>query len=113
MAANVFTGKGQGGPMRAQYVPADPLTEVEIGYLAGIIDGEGTIGIYKGREPYSYRLALIVTNTHRPMLEWLRSRIGGSLTRRGMRQKSHHKPAWQIVLWQARAAALIEVCRPF
>jgi hypothetical protein len=84
----------------------------DLAYLAGIIDGEGTIGIYRGGAPYSYHLALVVTNTHRPMLEWVHARIGGSLVR-ATRQTLRHKQGWQVVLVQARAASVIRLCRPF
>lgn len=99
--------------MRAQYVPTRELRGAEIAYIAGIIDGEGTIGVYKGGAPYSYSLRLIVSNTHVPMLEWLHVRVGGSLTRNGTGYKTRHKQGWQVVLWQAHAAAVIQACRPF
>lgn len=59
------------------------ISEHEIGYLAGIMDGEGTI--YIGR-PISrtkdckspiYQTYIAVTNTEISLLNWLKERIGG------------------------------------
>ena len=87
-------------------------TELDLAYLAGIIDGEGTIGIYKGAEPFNYHLALIITNTYAPMLDWVRARTGGSLTRHTP-ETARHKQGWQVVVWQARAADVIRLCQPY
>lgn len=87
------------------------LSEIERAYLAGIIDGEGTIGIYRGATSSDYLLRLIVTNTFFPMLEWIHARIGGSLVPSGA-ETDRHKQVWQVVLFQARAGSVIQSCQP-
>jgi hypothetical protein len=59
-------------------IPNDP---VELGYLAGIFDGEGSIVFYKGRKrrsEYSY-LAVQITNTSKELMDWLTAKIGGRI----------------------------------
>ena len=67
-----------------------PVDE-KLGYLAGIIDGEGSIGVRGNGVPY-----ISVYNTSRPMLEWLTTNVGGSVggspDRRG-RQPCFH---WSV-----------------
>lgn len=58
----------------------DKLTEAEKGYLAGLIDGEGTIsllqhGANKSGEPY-YRIRVRIANTDIKMVKWLTSKMG-------------------------------------
>jgi len=61
------------------------LNDIERGYIAGFIDGEGCIAITKrmarsGRN-YSYRVEVIVAqaNRGRAVLDWLQARIGGRI----------------------------------
>ncbi len=57
---------------------------VSLGYLAGFLDADGTIGIYKNLEadrrisPY-YQLSVSIYNTNRKVLEILREEFGGSI----------------------------------
>ena len=84
-------------------------------YVAGIIDGEGTITISRGskRKPYTYWTMLVsVASTDRLTLERLKERYGGTLTNRGMRVTPHPvqatRPAygWQVSAVKAQACIL-------
>ena len=50
------------------------MTETEKAYLAGIIDGEGCIGIHKNHKKVLLRVH--VYNTNRVLLEWIQDRFG-------------------------------------
>ena len=59
------------------------LTKGELGYIAGMIDGDGWIGVrYEFRDNPNlkhkevYYPQIMVTNTNLPMLEWLMEKIG-------------------------------------
>ena len=43
-------------------------------YLAGIIDGEGNLGVYKHTHYYSMRIS--VSNANRDLVDWLRENFG-------------------------------------
>jgi len=55
------------------------MTETDLAYLAGIIDGEGCISVSEnprnGRK--YYRLILDVTNTNDILMQWLEDTFGG------------------------------------
>ena len=58
-----------------------------LNYFAGIVDGEGSIGIAKckksikqNRKGYAYRAFFHITNTHLPMLEYLSKHFGGKIS---------------------------------
>ena len=62
------------------------LTENILSYFAGIVDGEGSIGIAKCKgesngyiRQYRYRPFFSITNTHLPMLQYLKKHFGGSI----------------------------------
>jgi hypothetical protein len=88
------------------------LSATDLAYLAGIIDGEGTIGIYKGGGPYSYYLRLIVTNSSLPLMKWVHAGVGGSFIKQ-RRDTDRHAQIWYVILMQQRAAHLIRRCLPY
>lgn len=88
------------------------LSVAEIAYLAGLIDGEGTIGIYRQTGTKTYELKLLITNTSPALLQWLRPRFGGGVGKH-KKEKPWHRETWQIVIAQGKAADLIKLCRPF
>lgn len=83
-------------------------------YVAGFIDGEGSIAIGKNVVHYSgkrvYYLRLSVHQMDRRPLDQLVERYGGSLT-----LNRTHKPnaIWQWVVSGTTAARIIEEIRPF
>ena len=80
------------------------LTKDQLGYIAGVIDGEGSISIIKASTKYnfSYQLRLIVTNTDYRMMKWLKDTIGyGSIYER---KRGQFKPHWSNVYTYAITA---------
>lgn len=64
------------------------LTVPEAAYIAGILDGEGCLSVYRGGkckwykgECPRFRASALVANTHLPLLEKLQSLIGGRIRR--------------------------------
>jgi hypothetical protein len=66
------------------------LASEKVAYLAGLLDGEGTICILRGSHKEtkervwfeSYTLRLSITNTNLALLEWVRQHFGGSIQER-------------------------------
>lgn len=57
------------------------LGAVELAYLAGIIDGEGTIGLHERQgigEKKRWCIRFIVTNTDFRLIQWLIDNFGGN-----------------------------------
>ena len=68
---------------------------MNLAYVAGLVDGEGCIGIYHRSKGRGYQAALIVSNTHRGVLELLQSAFGGDIvTARSRRLRPCHQ--WRI-----------------
>lgn len=51
-------------------------SELDYAYLAGLVDGEGSIGCWHSRDEY-YTVGMSVAMTHRPTVEWLQQTFGG------------------------------------
>ncbi len=69
------------------------LTETEKAYLAGFLDGEGCIGIYK-RNRYKvpqYILEVTIVNTNKEVIDWIQKRVKGNIR---VRRHSEWKTRW-------------------
>ena len=92
------------------------LSEHEIGYLAGIMDGEGCIHISspisrtKDCKSHIYQTYISVTNTEMPLLAWIQERIGGIIRSIPTDKKSGviRKPIWR---WFCPIIRLTDFCQ--
>jgi len=66
-------------------------TEVQLAYLAGIIDGEGTFYIYVGKNGRKFNSRIYVVNTNEEIINWLKATFGGLVYSR----TSPKNPLWK------------------
>lgn len=72
-------------------------SETELAYIAGIIDGEGYLGMSKNRtkkqrqKSPKYQTEICVVNTNYALIEWLQIRIGGLINTR-----KKYDEAWKV-----------------
>ena len=94
------------------------LTSEQCAYIAGFVDGEGSIGFNKvscphGRRKYSYAGRLIIVNTDREVLEWMIAVVGfGSI------QTRHHpnhnwKTTYQLTWGARQLRAVLPLLMPY
>ena len=88
------------------------LSVAEIAYIAGLIDGEGTIGIYRQTGTKSFHLKVLITNCSPALFDWLRPRFGGGIGH-GKKNRPWHRQVYQVVLQQRAAVDMIQLCRPY
>lgn len=98
--------------------PKNPRQGVpECAYLAGIIDGEGCVGVYHRAGPRYGRAGgtarVYVCNTDRRILDWIAERFGGNV----YTSRASTQPGWKTVYaWQATgkpAASVINEVLPY
>jgi len=87
------------------------IVETDLAYLAGIMDGEGSIFIAKQKSKLrtnpSYILRLSITSTDKPLCEWIMGKFGGHIiydkkqSSRGTGYKACYH--WRIVGNKAKA----------
>ena len=65
-------------------------TTTDLAYLAGIIDGEGSVSIHSTlarRKFQVYVAQVIVVNSHVPLIDWLHSTFGGIVNVKSVSKK--------------------------
>lgn len=97
------------------------LTTAEVGYLAGLVDGEGCISILRmqmkrGKRTYlHFALQIRIANTQIRLVEWIRDRVGGKLYAQTYvtRIRGNRKQAWHWHLGGYEASAFLRLVRPY
>ncbi len=88
---------------------------ISLRYLAGFVDGEGSLMITRSRSRKSghvqYRARFTVTNTDRGILEEICRDHGGTIHKLG-RQKPSWKPAYMLVWTDGLIANLLSLLGP-
>ncbi len=99
-----------------------PMEVADIAYLAGLIDGEGTIQITKkkktGRNYYYYYLRLRMGMSHAPVLEWCLEKTGlGFLTTVSIKKSRisglYDKPHYVWTAETRQAEQVLRVILPY
>jgi hypothetical protein len=70
---------------------------IQNAYLAGIIDGEGTITLNKHKQG-TYSAFIIVASTNRPLIDWIQQISGYGQIYAGKPRKANHKVVytWKV-----------------
>ena len=91
--------------------PPLKLTDAQAAYIAGLVDGEGSLSADKSKRNV-YALKLTVTNTHRPVLIMLMELAGGSV-RTARHAGGMLRPLHRYVVAGRRMEALLLRIMPY
>ena len=97
-------------------LPANPPHE--LAYLAGIIDGEGTIHMAVARDRsrdsrHTWRVMLSIANTDEALMKWIQARFGGKYYLREPRQNSAHKRVFRWVRARWDSLGILTAVLPY
>ncbi len=86
--------------------------QATLAYTAGIIDGEGTIGIGGGTSRTNYFSFVSMDNTDKKLVEWMQSLFGGGFYG-PYEGKGNRKEVWAWRLHGPKAAHFVTLIRPY
>lgn len=93
------------------------LTTEQAAYLAGVVDGEGSLSIVRvGAQHYRvphFRFVAKITNTKHPWLEELQSWVGGSIYRVDSAKRRNRQPCYDLALNGSQARAMLLQVQPY
>ncbi len=74
-----------------------PLEEIETAYLAGIVDGEGTVTLVRHHKNEMPAPCVSVANNNLELLKWIQDRLGGTIVSKKKRKAWHSDSyAWTL-----------------
>jgi len=88
------------------------LSETDAAYLAGLIDGEGTVALTRLHRGQNRQLVVSVSSTERTLLEWVlhSTRVGKITSKRT--SAPHHAPGLTYTVANRQALALLVQVTP-
>ena len=92
-------------------------TQEKLAYLAGIIDGEGNIGINlskkgKWQNCDNYKIRLTISGTDMRLMNWLVENFGGWICKKPI-YKKEHKQSYNWSLMCSQAGDVLEMVLPY
>lgn len=99
------------------------MKETEAAYLAGLIDGEGTIVVNRTntsksakacKRGYSYRAHLAISMTDEKMIRWVKRITNlGQIGKASKPKNPKHKRAWRWSVWSREASTVLLIVYPY
>ncbi|HFD81287.1 MAG TPA: hypothetical protein ENK05_12985 [Gammaproteobacteria bacterium] len=90
-----------------------PLSPADSAYIAGVIDGEGTVTLCRKHRNENHQVAVSISNTDYDLLKYVLDTVGaGKITRKRI-QKSHHTPSYVYAVYNRQALQLLAQIVPY
>jgi hypothetical protein len=98
--------------------PGLNLSPTEAAYLAGFFDGEGMVTIHRDlnqgargrRVNPNYTMSVRISQSSKPVLDWIKARVGGSVTEKRVSSDRRH---WLFAEKSNNAKRLLEAMLPY
>jgi len=90
-----------------------PLSAPEAAYIAGLIDGEGTITLTRKHRNENRQLAVTISNTEKGLLDYVLKTIGAGKITGKRTTREHHTPSFTYALYNRQALNLLKQIHPY
>lgn len=89
------------------------MRSVDAAYLAGLIDGEGTIALTRVHQGQNRQLVVTISSTELALLEWTKKTTGvGKITTKRT-SSPHHSPGFTYCVANRQALAVLTQVHPY
>lgn len=97
----------------AEYKQTKKLSTADAAYIAGLIDGEGTITLQRRHRNEQRQIVVSIANTERPLLEFVLEATGvGHITGKRVSYQ-HHTASFTYTVSNRQALSLLEQITPY
>jgi hypothetical protein len=97
----------------AAYREVRVLSVTEAAYLAGLIDGEGTVTLSRKHADDMRQLVVSICNTELPILQFALVSVGAGKVTSKRAAKANHSPSYAYAIWNRQALALLAQVEPY
>lgn len=89
------------------------LSETDAAYIAGLVDGEGTITLTRKHRNENRQVTVSISNTDKYLLDFVRATVGqGKITRKRV-TSARHTPSYTYAIYNRQALTLLEQISPY
>ena len=97
----------------AIYKTTKQLTPLIAAYIAGLIDGEGTITLCRKHKNENRQLAVSISSTEKYLLEYVLEVVGTGKITTKKTVKTHHSPSFTYAIYNRQALNLLTQISPY
>jgi hypothetical protein len=97
----------------AKYRKVRKLTPEEAAYIAGLIDGEGTISLSRKHRGEHRQLMVSISNTEAPLLNYVKKTIGAGRITNKRTYQANHTPGITYAISNRQALSVLELVSPY
>jgi hypothetical protein len=97
----------------ARYKKTNRLSGTDAAYIAGLIDGEGTIGLVRKHRNDYRQLGISISSTEPALLEFVQTACGTGVISSKRRAKAHHNPSQTFAVYNRQALDLLKQVHPY
>jgi len=97
----------------ANYKKTLKLNHTDAAYIAGIIDGEGTISLSRKHKSDNRQLVISISNTERQLLDYVIQIVGAGKLTNKKTSKDMHTPSFTYSITNRQALDLLEQIKPY
>lgn len=95
------------------YKEVNGMDQTDAAYIAGLIDGEGTVTLSRRHRNENRQLVVSISNTDRPLLEYVLNTAGAGKITGKKTSQSHHTPSYTYAISNRQALALLKQTIPY
>ena len=99
--------------MMAIYRQANKITSEEAAYIAGLIDGEGTISLSRKHRVDNRQLVVSISNTERNLLNYVIETVGAGLITTKRTSRANHTPSFTYSISNRQSLDLLKQITPY
>lgn len=88
------------------------MTAVEKAYIAGIVDGEGSVGLWRHHKNETHAPNVSVANNNLELLQWIQAKVGGTIVSK-KKQLPHHNNSYAWSIKQDRAIRFLNEIKKY
>ena len=97
----------------ANYNKVQTLSTSESAYIAGLIDGEGTITLTQEHKNERRRLVVSISSTERSLLDFVQAKSGVGTISNKRSYSEHHTPSYVYKVTNRQALELLRQIEPY
>lgn len=89
------------------------LTPTEAAYIAGLIDGEGTVTLTRKHRNENRQLSISISNTEKMLLDYVHHTVAAGKITRKRTTKACHTPSYAYAVYNRQALNLLIQIQPY
>lgn len=95
------------------YKVANTLSAIDAAYIAGLVDGEGTVTLVRRHANENKQIAVTISSTEKQLLDFVRERVGVGRITTKRTYAAHHRQSFAYGVHNRQALQFLRQIEPY